>query len=146
MKIPCLALAALLAACATAPPPAPPLRIDLSGQVIDRQFRELVVHVTNAGDATLRDVAIEITLPAALPLLREPVPPRVTRDAHVYAIHVGELAPGAATAVHFPFRTSASAALAERPVHVVARAGRGTVEVDRTIGVLPFPNYPGPEK
>jgi hypothetical protein len=133
------ALAAVLGRCASATPPSPPaVEIRINGQMIDRQFRELVVHATNAGTETLRQVRLEITVPESLPVIHEGhstgMELRSAKRSHharCYVYGLPPLAPGATVAAHFPFRSQALGLLAGQHVKVVARGRRGAVEAAR---------------
>lgn len=127
-----------LLGCASTPAVTPPIAIEINGQTIDRQFRELVVRATNSGPSTLDGVRLEVSLPSSLPLLRESHSTGVrlrssatARDARLYVYALPPLAPGATASAHFPFRTQALGILEGQRMNVVARAGRGTVEASR---------------
>jgi hypothetical protein len=120
----------LLAACASAPPPA--LLIGINGQVIDRQFRELVVTVSNGGSTVLHDVAVEVTLPPDLAIIKESHDEAMrlrTQKNGGFSYSIETLAPGTQTVARYPFRRQSAFALAGREVKVVA----GGVEMRRTI-------------
>jgi len=131
-----VALLALHCASATT---TPPLRIDINGQTIDRQFRELVVRATNDGTDTLRGLRLEVTLPESLAVIgngqhAERMELRRTKldgSNRVYAYALPPLAPGTTAAAHFPFRTQALAALEGHEIHVVARLGSAKIETKR---------------
>jgi len=117
-------LLSILTACASAPPPAPPsLHIDINGQVIDRQLREIVVTVINDGTAALVGFPVEVDIPAGLAIIRESHEGALDlREAAggKYSYTVRQLEPGAHVIARFPFRREASAALAGADVRVVA--------------------------
>jgi len=109
-------------ACVSAPPP-PSLQIQISGQVIDRQFREIVVTIINDGPASLHDVPVEIDIPAGLAIIREAHEGGLelrTEGGGKYRYIVRQLQPGAHATARFPFRREASAALSGADVRVVA--------------------------
>jgi hypothetical protein len=115
-------LLSFTAACASAPPP-PSLQIQISGQVIDRQFREVVVTIINDGAASLHDVPVEIDVPAGLAIIREAHEGGLelhTEGGGKYRYIVRQLQPGARATARFPFRRETSAALAGADVRVVA--------------------------
>jgi hypothetical protein len=104
-------------------PPLPSLRIQISGQVIDRQFREIVVTIINDGAAALHDVPVEIDIPAALAIIREAHEGGLelrTESGGKYRYIVRQFQPGARVTARFPFRREASSALAGADVRVVA--------------------------
>jgi hypothetical protein len=121
-----LSIPALLSllACASTPPPAPPsLQIVLNGQVIDRQFREIVVTVINDGRTPLYGFPVEVDIPPSLAIIREShegaLDLRGTGDGRYHYV-VSRLDPGAHVVARFPFRRESAAALAAADVRVVA--------------------------
>ena len=105
------------------PQPPPHLQLQIAGQVIDRQLREIVVTVINDGATPLYGFPVEIDLPANLTIIREShevgLELRSTRDG-VYRYMVAQLAPNEHVTARFPFRREASAALAGADIRVVA--------------------------
>ena len=135
-RIPFAAALILFASCASAPPF--PLRIDISGQVIDRQFRELVVHATNTGTSTLRDVRLMVTLPESLPVIGRDHTESMTLEnietagaQRVYRYAIAALPPAGTAAAHFPFRTSSMGTIEAKTMTVTARMGSAVVETKR---------------
>jgi len=111
-----------LSACVTIPPP-PTLQVQISGQVIDRQFREIVVTVINDGTTRLYDFPVVITMPPKLAVIRESHEGGLDlqkEGAGTYRYVVRRLDPSAHVTARFPFRREASAALAGAEVRVVA--------------------------
>jgi hypothetical protein len=121
LSVPCLLS---LLACASTPPPAPPsLQIALNGQVIDRQFREIVVTIVNDGTTPLYGFPVEVDIPPSLAIIRESHEGALDlrgTDAGTYHYVVSRLDPGAHVVARFPFRRESSAALAAADVRVVA--------------------------
>jgi hypothetical protein len=132
------ALAIALASCASAPPL--PLRIDVHGQVVDRQFRELVVRATNDGPSTLRNVHLDVAVPQSLPVIGDSQAESMTLDSteaagdqRIYHYTIPSLAPGRTAVAHLPFRTSSMATIEGKELTVTARLGSAKVETKRTL-------------
>ena len=117
------AVCCLLSIASCTPPPPPHLQLQIAGQVIDRQLREIVVTVINDGATPLYAFPVEIDLPANLTIIRESheagLELRSTRDG-VYRYTVAQLAPNDHVTARFPFRREASAALAGADIRVMA--------------------------
>jgi hypothetical protein len=119
-------LALLFVSCVSAPKPPAALRVTIGGQVIDRQFREVVVTLTNAGPAATGDLELAIEVPEALVLVDESHSPQLTpreRSAlngiRMFRYDVAELFAGATVSVHLPFRRQSSSALSGATVRSV---------------------------
>src|SRR4051812_3439131 len=104
-------------------PPPPSLQVQINGQVIDRQFREIVVTVINDGTSPLYGFPVEVDIPAALAVIRESHEGGLElrqESGGKYRYTVAQLAPGARVTARFPFRRESSAALAGADVRVIA--------------------------
>jgi hypothetical protein len=138
----------MLAACASSPAPRAELRVAIAGQVVDRQFRDLVVTLSNAGSVAVHEITLDVELPASLHILSESHGADVTlRDertansTHTYIYEVHKLAAGASVVTHLPFRRESSRELAGREVRAIAR-GR---ESGETIAKRTFGSRAAPE-
>lgn len=114
------------------------MRIDINGQVVDRQFRELVVRATNTGATPLQHVTLDVVLPESLPVIGNRQPESMDLETttlsggrRVYTYAIRSLAPGAAAVARFPFRTQSTPALEHNEVSVVARLGSATAAAER---------------
>lgn len=104
-------------------PPPPSLQVQINGQVIDRQFREIVVTVINDGTTPLYGFPVEVDIPAGLAVIRESHEGGIElkqESGGKYRYTVAQLAPGARVTARFPFRRESSGALAGADVRAVA--------------------------
>jgi len=114
--------------CASHPvPAAPSLRIDVAGQVIDRQFREVVVSLANTGAAAAGPTRLEVALPQQLPVIHESHDRNlilekdgVSDAAHTYLYVVSSIEPGGRAVARFPFPRQGEMVLRKGEITVTA--------------------------